>query len=54
MKDLEGTRESLRLVGGGEIPMFQDMYDGQDAAGMVAREQHANQVAGSKVTCCFS
>ena len=23
-------------------PMFQDMYDGQNTAGMVAREQHAN------------
>jgi len=33
MKDLEGRRESLRLVSGGQNPMFQDMYDGQNLLG---------------------
>jgi hypothetical protein len=35
-KDLKGTRESSRLVGDAKNPMFQDMYDGQNIAGMVA------------------
>ena len=43
-KDLEGTRESLRLVGDAQNPMFQDMYDGQTTAGMVAREQSEGQL----------